>query len=411
MVFGAWDAPTGGAVLSGPVTNWGVAVAGGLFTTVVDCPGSLPGTNLWIEIAVRPGTGGGFTTLSPRQRITPAPLAAYAARAGSVDGQPVYVFDLRQFSTNGGLVSLAAQARATNFILGDDHEARRLNGSWSYTNICVGVSSTNLGTPGGNIALPDWGGLMWASGAAIFDWGGHSMEGGSPHNELQIMGSSKIGIACYDLRDGNAGVQMGGSGPFHDHFWFQYDSSSGQPGLGWSKMIQFVTRSGIQNLYAYSAIQGVAADTQSAQNMIRFYSGLPERTSLGNGSACWAGDVMTNGWNLRGRLVQEHRASTGATNVVLDMSLARGFTVTLTGNASITLTNLSGAQADFEERSIWLKSGGARRTIVFPQGGLRWASESGPAAAPAAVEAGEALVITVRNLGGKFVATSLRSAE
>jgi hypothetical protein len=176
-------------------------------------------------------------------------------------------------------------------------------------------------------------------------------------------------------------------------------------------MIQFVTRSGIQNLYAYSAIQGVAADTQSAQNMIRFYSGMPERTSLGNGSAFWAGDVMTNGWNLRGRLVQEHRASTGATNVVLDMSLARGFTVTLTGNASITLTNLSGAQADFEERSIWLKSGGARRTIVFPQGGLRWASESGPAAAPAAVEAGEALVITVRNLGGKFVATSLRSAE
>ena len=155
----------------------------------------------------------------------------------------------------------------------------------------------------------------------------------------------------------------------------------------------------------------MAADTQSAQNMIRFYSGMPERTSLGNGSAFWAGDVMTNGWNLRGRLVQEHRASTGATNVVLDMSLARGFTVTLTGNASITLTNLSGAQADFEERSIWLKSGGGRRAIVFPQGGLRWASESGPAAAPAAVEAGEALVITVRNLGGRFVATSLRSAE
>ena len=62
-----------------------VAVSNGLFTVTLDFgTGIFTGPARWLEIGVRTANIGAFTTLSPRQQLTPAPYALFAARAGSV---------------------------------------------------------------------------------------------------------------------------------------------------------------------------------------------------------------------------------------------------------------------------------------------------------------------------------------
>ena len=78
------DALTGGLQLGTSVTNQGVSVSNGLFTTTIDFgPGIFTGQALWLEIGVRTNGVGAFTTLTPRQSLTPTP---YAVSASSLSG-------------------------------------------------------------------------------------------------------------------------------------------------------------------------------------------------------------------------------------------------------------------------------------------------------------------------------------
>lgn len=73
--FQLFSAATGSTSLSGPVTVSGVAVSDGVFSTPVDFGSALrAGTGGWLEIAVL-DEAGNATVLSPRQAVTPAPLA------------------------------------------------------------------------------------------------------------------------------------------------------------------------------------------------------------------------------------------------------------------------------------------------------------------------------------------------
>jgi hypothetical protein len=64
----------------GPIrTNLAITVSGGLFVTSLDFgAGVFTGEPRWLELAVRPSSGGGFVALSPRQPLTPSPYAVYA---------------------------------------------------------------------------------------------------------------------------------------------------------------------------------------------------------------------------------------------------------------------------------------------------------------------------------------------
>ena len=76
-----------------PLTNLDVDVTSGLFTTSISniSPAVFNGSNLWLEIGVRTNGGSGaFTTLNPRQSITPTP---YAISAANVSG-PVSISQL-----------------------------------------------------------------------------------------------------------------------------------------------------------------------------------------------------------------------------------------------------------------------------------------------------------------------------
>ena len=71
--------------IAGPVTNLAVVVSNGQFNTIVDFgPGAFNGNLCWLSLAVRTNGNGLFTTLSPRQQITPMPWAIYANSAGNL---------------------------------------------------------------------------------------------------------------------------------------------------------------------------------------------------------------------------------------------------------------------------------------------------------------------------------------
>lgn len=84
--FILYDADTGGAQVGATVTRDDVQVTNGLFTVDLDFGASVfQGDARWMEIAVRPGSStGAFTVLSPRQPVSPAPYALFAASAGSL---------------------------------------------------------------------------------------------------------------------------------------------------------------------------------------------------------------------------------------------------------------------------------------------------------------------------------------
>ena len=75
--FSLWDDASVGAQVGATQTVSGLAVSNGLFTTPIDFGvGAFTGDARWLNIAVRcPAGSGNYTPLTPRQALTPAPMA------------------------------------------------------------------------------------------------------------------------------------------------------------------------------------------------------------------------------------------------------------------------------------------------------------------------------------------------
>ena len=85
MIFTLFNTNMTGSSSAGPVLVTAISVNNGLFTTAIDFgPGAFIGTSNWLEIAVRPAGTSSFTTLAPRQPLTPAPYAITAENLASV---------------------------------------------------------------------------------------------------------------------------------------------------------------------------------------------------------------------------------------------------------------------------------------------------------------------------------------
>jgi hypothetical protein len=84
--FTLYNVETGGSPLPGTttITRTEVPVSQGHFTVQLDFGDVYENQQLFLEIAVRPGgTSQAFTTLIPRQAITPVPYARYAIQAAN----------------------------------------------------------------------------------------------------------------------------------------------------------------------------------------------------------------------------------------------------------------------------------------------------------------------------------------
>ncbi len=69
------------------MTNNGVLVTNGLFTVAIDFgSGVLNGATNWLQIGVETNGANNFTTLTPRQQLTPAPYAIFAESSSNLLG-------------------------------------------------------------------------------------------------------------------------------------------------------------------------------------------------------------------------------------------------------------------------------------------------------------------------------------
>jgi len=86
--FILYDADVGGSQRGPILTRDDIAVAGGLFTVLLDFGAVFDGNARFLEIAVRPGASGGtYTPLATRQELTPSPHAVFSATTGDVTVQ------------------------------------------------------------------------------------------------------------------------------------------------------------------------------------------------------------------------------------------------------------------------------------------------------------------------------------
>jgi hypothetical protein len=88
--FALFDDASVGNAMGLPLTNSGVLVSNGLFTTTLNYGQNVfDGRALWLQIAARGSGGGAFTEMSPRQPLTPAPYSLRAVNAGTVFGSGI----------------------------------------------------------------------------------------------------------------------------------------------------------------------------------------------------------------------------------------------------------------------------------------------------------------------------------
>lgn len=84
--FRLTDALSGGSQVGSTVIRDDVTVTNGLFTVGLDFGNVFDGTELYLDISVRPGASvGAYTGLSPRQAITPTPYAVYSLKTAEHD--------------------------------------------------------------------------------------------------------------------------------------------------------------------------------------------------------------------------------------------------------------------------------------------------------------------------------------
>jgi len=82
LKFSLFNTNTTGVAIAGPVTNNSVVVSNGLFTVLIDFgAGAFAGQSNWLEIAVATNGVTTFSTLAPRQQLTPTPYAIFAEDA------------------------------------------------------------------------------------------------------------------------------------------------------------------------------------------------------------------------------------------------------------------------------------------------------------------------------------------
>src|SRR5712672_407608 len=86
LTFTLFGTNTDGFAIAGPLTNSPVNVSNGLFTVTLDFGNQFSGMPRWLEIGVRANGGGAFTTLAPRQPLTPTPYAIMAGSASNFLG-------------------------------------------------------------------------------------------------------------------------------------------------------------------------------------------------------------------------------------------------------------------------------------------------------------------------------------
>ncbi|MDH4241197.1 MAG: hypothetical protein OEW48_16690 [Phycisphaerae bacterium] len=118
--FKLYDSPVGGNQLASTIDINDLDVIDGYFTVELDFndPNVFNGDACWLDIAVRPGDSNSFTSLSPRQQLTPTPYAIYAENAGN-DNDWMISGD-NMYSIPSGRVGIGTTSPSSKLHVEDD---------------------------------------------------------------------------------------------------------------------------------------------------------------------------------------------------------------------------------------------------------------------------------------------------
>ncbi len=160
FTFKLFDASSGPAQHSTTHSNLAVVVSKGLFTTELDYgAGIFDGTAYWLEIGVRTNGGGSFTTLVPRQSVTPSPYAIFSPSAGTAGtaGSATTAGTATSVAANGVNGSAIQNGSITAPKIALGQVVKSLNGLHDDITLAAGLNLTL--TPVGNTLTfdsPTW---------------------------------------------------------------------------------------------------------------------------------------------------------------------------------------------------------------------------------------------------------------
>jgi hypothetical protein len=150
--FTLWDDAAAGNAVGAPLSLPAVAVAQGLFTAALDFgPAAFSGQARWLEIEVRPAGGGAYTTLPPRQELTPAPHAGFSSRT-----DPANLTALNASNLTSGVLPDARLAGTYGQALSLTNAGNALTGAFTGSGAgLTGLVASNLASgtvPGAVVA-------------------------------------------------------------------------------------------------------------------------------------------------------------------------------------------------------------------------------------------------------------------
>jgi hypothetical protein len=140
LTFSLYTNSTSGTAVAGPVTNSAVAVTNGLFAVTIDFGSSVwNGQTNWLQIGVETNGGTSFTTLAPRQQLTPVPYAIGAENMiGTVPASQLTSIG----NTNGGAANFYIGMAGNAASSGSDNTA---NGFAAFSSDTTGSRNTANG--------------------------------------------------------------------------------------------------------------------------------------------------------------------------------------------------------------------------------------------------------------------------
>lgn len=225
--FALFDGATGGTQQGGTLTFDGngtnppsIAVAGGLFTVPLDFGNQYPGAARYLEISVQQHGGSGYTTLVPRQPLTPAPYALSLVPGAAINAgsSGLNTVSLESDSALGD--ALFALHTATNgvAIYGESDTGAGATGVFGFSSQGVGVyggSDTGQAGVSGYSTTTGagvYGAALWAGGKGVYGFN-------SQPNSVGVYGEATAAgsIGVYGKSNDNAGtygVSTDGSGVY-----------------------------------------------------------------------------------------------------------------------------------------------------------------------------------------------------
>ncbi len=248
---------------------------------------------------------------------------------------------------------------------------------------------------------------------SIEDWADHGLATDTPEMIIKSMSNLAISPGGNGVPDSR--VQLGLSQSDHAQFYLQYDDDPFNSGfndgltaypVGHSKRLGFAARSG--SAEAMPGIIGTTGTTTSDSSLgpdytllgeLRFYSLIPQwfSGSFAGKPGVWVGSMKTNGWDLRGKLIQEQKV-TASSSYQIDFNSAAAQVVDASAaSVSLTTANLPTGATNFQKVELLLRSGPFTVTPTFPS--WKWGNEAGSATAPSSIAAQKILLINLEALG------------